>query len=268
MRLIIILLLALSFNAYSIVKSSSILEEGKLLYRLEKASWFATDFFLEHIKDKRDSIGGYLSYINNDNKVISIFYSRYDSSRILARLTFDSIPKKQPIYMDLENSKPTNNEFDLITIRQDAIRRINSNKDTFFRFYKNTSLNPIPLIYKNSKRVFILTGPQNSGYVLIGNDYLLTYNSNNEFKGKERLHNSLVSIPYKMQEKSAIMTMHSHILSDYITSTDICTLLLYRDYVDWKSHIVMTSNYVSILNLETESLVIMKKDDYERMKKE
>lgn len=265
MRLIIIFLLAFSFNAFSIDNTSLILEEGKLLFRLEKASWYATDFFLEYLKDKRDSIGGYLSYSSND-KIISIFYSRFDSSRILVRLTFDSIPKNKPIYMDFENPNPTNIEKDLIIIRKEALRRINLNTDSFFRFYRNTSFNPIPLIDKTGKRVFILTGPQNSGYVLIGNDYVLYYNSNNEFINKIRLHNSLISIPYKMQDKSAIMTMHSHILSEFITSTDICTLLLYKDFVDWKSHMVMTSNYVSILNLESETLQIMTKEEYDKIK--
>jgi hypothetical protein len=243
--------------------SSSILEEGKLLFRLEKASWYATDFFLENFKDKRDSIGGYLSYQNKD-KVVSIFLNRYDSTKVLVRFTFDFIPKQTPLLIDLENKNQSNEEIELIKIRKDALNRINSNTDGFFKFYKYTSMNPIPIINENGSRVFVLTGPQRNGDVLIGNDYVLTYNTKNEFEKKEKLHNSLVPIPYKMQDKSAVMTMHSHILSDYITSTDICTLLLYKDYVDWKSHIVMSAKYVSLLNLETESLEIMTKEDYEK----
>ena len=52
-----------------------ILEEGKLLYQLEKASWFGTDVFLEKFSHKVNDIGGYLSYLNEDNKVINIFFN-------------------------------------------------------------------------------------------------------------------------------------------------------------------------------------------------
>ena len=43
--------------------SEAILQEGKLLYRLEKAAWYSTDHFLANFQDKRNSIGGYLSYV-------------------------------------------------------------------------------------------------------------------------------------------------------------------------------------------------------------
>jgi len=263
-KFLILFFCFINFSAFSNDKTgSSILEEGKLLFRSEKASWYATDFFLENFKDKRDSIGGYLSYANND-KVISIFLNRFDSTKILVRLTFDSIPKQLPISIDFNNKIPTALELDLIKIRRDALSRVNKNPDGFFKFYKYTSMNPIPIINENGNRVFILTAPQNNGNVLLGNDYLLTYDSNKDFVKKEKLHNSLIPIPFKLKDKSALKTMHSHILSDYITSTDICTLLLYKDFVEWKSHIVISANFVSIFNLDSETLEIMSIEEYEK----
>lgn len=80
MKKTIILLFILS-NAFAHSqnkKSEKILNEGKLLFRLEKGSWYGTDDFLARFKNKRDSIGGYLSYQNSENKINTIFFSRYD----------------------------------------------------------------------------------------------------------------------------------------------------------------------------------------------
>lgn len=62
--------------------------------------------------------------------------------------------------------------------------------------------------------------------------------------------------------------MHSHILSDCISSTDISTLLLYKDYVEWKTHYVFSKKYVSIFDLKNESLLIMKSKDFNKIVKD
>jgi len=48
-----------------------VVAEGKLLYKSEMASWFGTDIFLEHFKD-RAKIGGYFSYA--DNAIAKCFF--------------------------------------------------------------------------------------------------------------------------------------------------------------------------------------------------
>jgi len=110
--------------------------------------------------------------------------------------------------------------------------------------------------------------------VLIGNDYLLTYNKKNKLKKKEKLHNSLLEFPYKFEEgdknegdKKMEMTIHSHIVTDLITETDICTLLLYKDFVEWDHHLVMSKKYVSIFDLKEESLQVMKTKDWKKLAK-
>jgi len=101
-------------------KTNKILEEGKLLYRLEKASWYGTDDFLVRFVDKRDSIGGYLSYQTEDEKVNCIFYSRFDKTKILVRYQFDNLPVQIPIGIDTLNISATETELNLIEIREDA----------------------------------------------------------------------------------------------------------------------------------------------------
>ena len=72
--------------------SDEILAEGKLLYRLEKASWNGTDDFLAGFPHKRDLMGGYLSYESDNHKITTIFFSRVNNDSLLVRYQFDSIP--------------------------------------------------------------------------------------------------------------------------------------------------------------------------------
>jgi len=215
----------------------------------------------------RDSLGGYVSYQTTANKINTIFFSRKDPDRILIRYTFDSLPKTNPIFANDQDHQVTSIEKDLISIRQDALRMISRNEDKFFTFYENTSFNPIPVINGSEREVYILTAPRNNGAVLLGNDYLLFYDIKNTFISKKKLHNSLISLAYKNDDKNnpSVTTMHSHVLSDYIEATDICTLLLYKDFVEWKTHIVISRKYVSILDLEKESLLIMTRKAWEKI---
>jgi hypothetical protein len=65
---------------------------------------------------------------------------------------------------------------------------------------------------------------------------------------------------------SAIATMHSHIgsTSNYITATDICTLLLYKDRIPFKDHYVISNRHVSKFNIHDRTLIIMKKKDFNK----
>lgn len=248
--------------------SEALLKEGKQLYRLEKAAWYSTDHFLTNFQDKKDSIGGYLSYQGADGHVYSIFFSRFENNRILARYQFDNNTSSTPITVDTKVSSPIENEADLILMRQDAIMMLTENLDDFFTYYENASFNLIPIIDGKKRKVYILTASQKQATVFIGNDYLLEYNSKNKLTGKIKLHNSLIELPYKSpNEQEITATMHTHILSNHIEPTDICTLLLYKDYVDWSQHYAINKDYISILDLKKENLVIMTKKAFDKIRK-
>lgn len=248
-------------------ETDKILEEGKLLFRAEKGAWYGTDDMLERYNAKKDSIGGYLSYETPDSKINTIFFSKYDSNDILIRYQFDSIPKQTPIKIEALNLFASEIEKDLIAIRQDAKEKAMENKDSLFSFYENTSLNFIPIIKNNKKKVFIITASRINGSLFLGNDYVLDYNSKNQLKSISKIHNTILQFQFKAEEDEKVLesTFHSHILSDYISSTDICTLLLYKDLVEWKQHIVISEKKVSIFNLENESLFTMKTKDWKKM---
>ena len=267
-RLFLFVVFLLSHLTYSQSKEADeILKEGKLLFRLEKGSWYGTDDLLARFKTKIDSVGGYLSYETDEHKIKTIFFSRFNPEEILVRYEFDSLPKAESIKIDTLNPLATNLEKDLITIRQDAKDQAALNEDGFFSFYENTSLNFIPLIDQNQRSVFVLTGPQTNGVVLIGNDYKLNYTNTNEFVKKERIHKSMLQIPYASSEnpEKILTTMHSHIVTKHISSTDICTLLLYKNYVEWNQHIVMSKKAVSVFDLQKETLLIMSKKAWDKI---
>jgi len=265
--ILLLLLISITVSYSQNKETERILEEGKLLYRLEKGSWYGTDDLLERFESKKDSIGGYLSYETENNLINTIFFSRFDSDKILVRYSFDSLPKVKPIKIDTLNNVASELEKNLILIRQDAKDRASSNEDEFFTFYENTALNFIPVIKGKQRDVFVLTGPQIGGVVLIGNDYKLSYDKRNRFDKKMKIHNSILQFPYNSGDKEnpTVQTFHSHIVTEYISSTDICTLLLYKDYVEWNQHIVISEKEVSIFDLEKESLFTMKTKAWEKI---
>lgn len=248
-------------------KGDNILKEGQLLFRSEKASWYGTDEFLSKFPNLRDSIGGYLSYEGDYHHVYNIFFTRVNPYRILARIEFDSIPLIKPISIDVENKEANQKERDLITIRQDAINKISSNSDSFFTFYKNTSFNLIPVISPKERNVYVITGPQENGVIIIGNDYLLKYDSQNNFLSKQKIHKSIIRFPTKNDTTSIKSTFHSHVISDLIDPTDICTFLLYKDFTDCKQHYVLSKKYVSIFDVEEQSLTILTRKAWDKISK-
>jgi hypothetical protein len=265
--ILLLLLISVTLSYSQNKETDNILKEGKLLLRLEKGSWYGTDDMLARFQNKKDSIGGYLSYETENNLINTIFFSRFDSDKILVRYSFDSLPKVEPIKIDTLNNIASDLEKSLILIRQDAKDRASSNEDEFFTFYENTALNFIPVIKGKDRNVFVLTGPQVGGVVLIGNDYKLSYDKNNKFDEKMKIHNSILQFPYNSgdKENKTVKTFHSHIVTEYISSTDICTLLLYKNYVEWNKHIVISKKEVSIFDMENETLFTMKRKAWEKI---
>ena len=65
-------------------------------------------------------------------------------------------------------------------------------------------------------------------------------------------------IPIEYGKNEVTEAIHSHLpeTGDFITATDICTLMLYEKFAKWKSHLVISKDYVSIWNCETDQLIV------------
>lgn len=264
-----LILLFFTFLSFTVIaqnkEGEQILEEGKRLYRLEKAAWISTDHLKENFSGSWDGLDGYVTY-EEAGEVVALFYQKEPQLRILIRYHFSFQPAPLLERVDTLNQLPTFYEEELIRLRERAVEEVYEKSEGFFAFYENTSFNFIPLIQNGKKQVYILTGPQVTDIVVLGNDYLLTFNKKNKLKSKKKLHNSIIALPYRGEEGEAIeQTVHSHVVSDFIDVTDICTLLLYKDYVDWKQHTVISKKYVSFFNLEEESLAVLTRKAWDRI---
>lgn len=246
--------------------AEEITEEGKYLYRLEMASWYGTDIFLENFKE-RERIGGYFSYLDKETPKC-LFFSKEENPRVIGVVSFGDIKIVETATIDFRERDFKENERHLYNIRKKALTEVQQDS-ILFKSYTNTSLNLIPVIRNGEKKVYVLTGPKVTGIVLFGNDYLMTFDEQDNLKDKIEIHRNLIPIEFE-KGQNAVGAMHSHLTEtgDFITPTDICTLMLYAKFAEWKLHIVMSQRYVSIWNCDTETLTLMTKDDYNRLEEE
>lgn len=231
-----------------------IIEEGKRLYRSEMASWLGTDLFLTKYSNQ-ENIGGYFSYSDKEDN-ICIFFSKSEKPKIIGTIKFDETFNTSKANINLEEREFSNLENEIYVFRQKALSVIQN--DTIFKSYENMNFNLIPIIDKKENKVYVLTGPKKNGIVVFGNDYLITFDKKNNLKLAKPLHKNIIPIEYN-SEKEIETTIHSHLpeTGDFITATDICTLMLYGKSTGWKQHNVVSHKYLSIWNINTNNLFVM-----------
>lgn len=268
MKKALFFILLFTVNSYSQKdlkqRIAEVVDEGKMLYRSEMASWYGTDLFLEKYKN-RENIGGYFSYSEGENSKC-IFFSRDENPKVIGTIKFDNTYKIENAKAELAERNFSKNENDLYQIRAKALNAIQS--DTIFKTYQNSSLNLIPIITKNEKKVYVLTGPNNSGVVLYGNDYLLTFNEKNELKSAKRIHANIIPVNYTNDQKNIqIASMHSHLpqTGDLMTATDICTTMLYEKFTGWGTVYVTSKEYVSIWNCKDDTLTVLTTEAFDKI---
>jgi hypothetical protein len=248
----------------------TIVDEGKRLYRSEMASWYGTDLFLVNYKS-RTNVGGYFSFTTKEDVSKCIFFSKTEKPKVIGTISFDKTFNPELAKIDLNEREFTAIENDLYVLRKVALATINT--DTLFKRYSNTDLNLIPLVYNNEKKVYVLTGPKQGGAVILGNDYLMTFDSNNQLIARKPLHKNIIPVPYAGKQSDGteiVSTIHSHLpeTGDLITSTDICTLMLYEKFAKWKSHKVVSQKYLSTWDCAKDELTVVEMGAVEKMVKE
>jgi len=253
MRKIIILFLLLSHlqllaqDPQKLVKP--IIEEGKKLYRSEMASWHGTDLFLEQYQD-HNNIGGYFSYEENNN-IKCIFFSNESAPKIIGTIVFDATFKHDKAIVYLEERAFNKIEKRVFDLRQAGLNAIK--QDTLFKYYQNINFNIIPLVGKNESKVYVLSGPTQSGVIVFGNDYLLTFDTKNKLINSKALHKNIIPITYE-ENDNKIDSYHTHLpeTGDLITATDVCTLMLYGKFTGWKEHKILSKEYYMSWNINSE----------------
>jgi hypothetical protein len=263
MKQTLLLLLCLFINKYLSAQktpteeAAPIVAEAKKLYLSEMASWYGTDLFLENYKN-RENIGGYFSY--SDGTISKcIFFSRQEPVKAIGTISFDSTYNVQTAEIDVKERTFSDYETSIYIIRKKALEAIQ--QDTLFKTYENTNLNLIPLVNGDDKKVYVLTGPEKSGVVIFGNDYLITFDKDNQIVSKKQLHKNIIPIYYGNEEEGQtnVGAMHSHLpeTGEFITATDICTLMLYSKFAKWNQHNVVSKTYLNIWNCITNQLTVI-----------
>ncbi len=243
--------------------ADSIYNEGMRLYKSEWASWHGTDVFREKCTSLQNRSTGYLSY-DNGSGLINIFFSEGTDPKVLSTISFEYDLDAKNYKLDTVSRSFNAIESNLYAIRQTALKEMA--KDTFFRHYDNTNLNLIPIINNNIKKVYILTGPSVNGVVIFGNDYLINFDNDNNIINKKRLHKNLIPV-YTDKDTTGTTTFHTHLAEtgDFMTSTDVCTLLLYEKFTKWSQHYVGSPDYFSIWDCKKDKLVIITMEAMKRI---
>jgi hypothetical protein len=63
------------------------------------------------------------------------------------------------------------------------------------------------------------------------------------------------------------MHTHSPETGDFITATDICTLMLYSKYAEWEKHYVVSKKYMSFWDCQNNSLFVLPKKAFDKMQR-
>jgi hypothetical protein len=245
-------------------EEKEVIREGELLYQIETASWKGTDILLNKFADQRQNIGGYFSYVNKGS-TWCIFYSKDDYPKVLVTIAFVD-DKNATVITSGQERQLSRLEMHLLVIRQKTMKQLQT--DSLFKFYPDTNLNVIPLIDKNGKRAYVLTGPKKEGVVIFGNDYLLRFDDDFKLLEKKSLHKSILNIEYgKVDNQAMLATMHTHLLETgkLITATDVCTLMLYSKFAKWGQHYVISDKSVSIWNCSTNQLTVMTREAWDKI---
>lgn len=247
----------LALNVLAQIKQTkevqSIVSEGKKLYKIEMTSRNGAEIFMAIYKESQN-IGGYFSYSENENSTC-VFFSKSESPKVIGSLVFDNTWNTKTVKTDLSEREFSPQESEIYQIRKLALIEINSDA-ALFKTIENTNLILIPIVGEKEKKIYVVTQPTKSGVVLFGNDYLLVFDKNNKLLQKNALHQQLKSISYDGKEQ---ISMHNHLheASEYITATDICTLMLYEKIANWKTHNAVSEKYFNIWNCDTNELTIM-----------
>lgn len=244
-------------------ESKKILTEGLKLYKLEKSAWIASDS--TENKPKEEYITGFVSYFNKDN-INVLFYKKIsdDTYSVLYTFYFKNLTDVSYINYNNETRNPTDKELMYIQLKEGTFDLL-ENFDWLYAKQENTGKNISIYKEKGIYKIFVMTGSNEYGIIPLGKDL--------EFKCLEdqsvielvcRLHQYYLPIDINDIKKDTKSTLHHHSdkSSQFITSTDICTFMLYKDMSNIKEHKVISADYVSVFNTQKLTLLIFKKSEY------
>jgi len=265
---LLIFVLILGFNSYAKGKAQSerelekvaagIKEEAMLLYRFERASWLASDIIAPIFQDSVSSIKGYFSYWD-ERGTKCVFFNGEDEPMVIATITFDIAFSNNGTKADLNRRPLTPKEKEIFSLRKATYELLAS--DTTFKFYNNANFNVVPIVTDTRRDVYAISASQQQGVLLLGNDYLMKFDKHNKLVSNTPLHSTIIPFEYPAPVDSSTGDLHIHYPenSPYISPTDICTAMLYKDVTGHNAYSTVSEDYICIWHCNTQTLTILLK---------
>ena len=236
-----------------------VIAEGINIYQIEMGNWIGPKLFPSKYRGK-EKIGGNLSYIES-GKTKTIFFTKGEKPKVLGTLVYDPTFDEQQTQVDLMSRELTPSEKELYTLQVNALKDVSD--ASFFPVPANAVLRLIPVIENGDRKVFVLSQSDKPGTVIFGNDFVLSYDSKLNLTDKQSLHKNTAVVTYDPEAGRENNTTSSHAIvgekTDFPTSTDIATLLLYEKLTKWNQHTFISENNIFFWNYATRDLQVMPK---------
>lgn len=223
--------------------SKEILTEGIELYRNERASWISTDSVPEQ---DRELVNGYFTNKNGEN-YISIYVDKTDKNAVY-KFTFQPVGDLEIQLTQTEKNIPlSTTEMNILKVRKKAA---GLSSMWYVQFGYTQIVNPNVIIYQTAPEfvVYVIPGAKQNGLLPIGGDLKMTFKPDGELDKLDAIHNNLIPFETHTPEETAYLG-HEHrgkrLAKEYMTSTDVCTLLLYRNYLKENKHLSVHKRYIS-----------------------
>lgn len=205
------------------IKFDSILSEGNLLYKYEKAAWISTDLIMNERALKKD-FAGFLVY--EDKQEIKVIIQGKKAQNCISEFIFENDFNKPKIEKN-EIREFTKREKLLLEVKTKILEQI-SDKKYEVTFPSDYSPNFILLPNEDKFKFYIIMGTSQRDVVPFGNDYVFYTDENGNIESWQKFHSRMIPGYTKMNGEKVISMTHSHLrTTPLITSTDICTFMLY-----------------------------------------
>lgn len=249
--------------------ADNLLQEGYELYQLQLAGVYSSRFIESNLST--ELLTGTIVYPTADTIQVLYLSGQGKKTEVKYHFTFDRPVSDDFIRLAPSAEKMSDEHKKMIRIRQGVLKQLNKNK-TLLDMYQD---HPPSLVYLNSENfteVFLFSGREAKGAVPLGNDCRMVFSPKGKFKELEKLHQNFIPIPGSDESEGEFdgyalssMHVHSEASAPFITSTDIATILLYGNYVQWKSHLVFSDGYVTFMSIPDRKITIMLKEEFDRI---
>ncbi len=263
---IVVAILLFSLHSFGQTKEDEVVQEGKLIYRTA----IAVEYGSEIVKTKYPVIKGISStnvaYLNATQSVC-IFFSDTDPSKIVLSISFNSEGRIENATINNQLRDASSQEQSLYKMMKTIEADVSSTSS--YKKYGNTKFMFVPINDSKGKRVYLLTSSEKEGVITFGNDYLVTFDSDNSINKRIAIHKNLMWTEIETKEKGKDITeaWHTHLpeTGNKITATDIYTILRYEKITRWKKYSVITETLVSVWDCSTDNLMYLPRQEWDKI---